>query len=60
METDNELKCKECGWSFPRDLINEYLRSHEVYCEKCGTINIKNPNRVIKRPVRTRIREIGF
>ena len=38
-----EFICKECGWQFPKDLIDNLIKDEEesIYCEQCGTENHK-------------------
>ena len=42
MEKRKELICEECGWKFPNELLESYLKGNSIYCEKCGKENIKN------------------
>ncbi len=31
------IRCPECDWDYPTELISSLLRGQAVYCEKCGS-----------------------
>ncbi|MCK4796950.1 MAG: hypothetical protein KAT05_06180 [Spirochaetes bacterium] len=40
---ESQFLCKECGWQFPKELIDNLIKEEEesIYCEQCGTVNNK-------------------
>ena len=43
IEQGNPFVCKECGWQFPKELVDSLIKEEEpIYCEKCGIANNKN------------------
>ena len=40
---DIQFLCKECGWQFPKELIDNLIKEEQesIYCEQCGTENHK-------------------
>ncbi len=41
VEKENEFSCKECGSLFPTELTELLLKGESIFCENCGTENIK-------------------
>jgi len=41
IEEKNPFVCKECGWRFPEELVENLIKKKEetIYCEQCGTAN---------------------
>lgn len=31
------IHCPECGWIFPRELLENLVKGRTVYCERCGS-----------------------
>lgn len=43
-EEESPFACKECGWKFPQELLDNLIKKEEetIYCEQCGTQNNRN------------------
>jgi uncharacterized Zn finger protein len=43
-EEESPFACKECGWKFPQELLDNLIKKEEetIYCEQCGTPNNRN------------------
>ncbi len=54
----DKFTCKECNWQFPRELIDNFLKGSEIFCEECGMINIKEANQVERQDIPTKLKNM--